>query len=113
MPAAMPPVNNTYNNSYETGFHGGYQTPQAPPTYRGAQVARFDTPSSPGLSKMNEDALPAMPTWEQGVSRRVEDTSPQPDSVEMDRGAIVLHRIGDMDNDSVTPVRLNLWSRHL
>ncbi|KAL4797689.1 hypothetical protein BDV19DRAFT_387118 [Aspergillus venezuelensis] len=84
MPAAMPPVNNTYNNSYETGFQGGYQTPQAPPTYRGAQVARFDTPSSPGLSKMNEDALPAMPTWEQGVNRRVEDTSPQPDSVEME-----------------------------
>ncbi|KAL4922849.1 hypothetical protein BDW62DRAFT_171862 [Aspergillus aurantiobrunneus] len=76
----VPPVHNTY----EEGFKGGYQNNQSLPTYRGAQVARFDTPSNPGLSKMNDDALPAMPSWDHAVTRRVEDTSPRPESVEME-----------------------------
>lgn len=76
----LPPVNNTY----EEGYQPKYQAPQPLPTYRGAQVARFDTPPSPGVSKMNDDALPAMPSWDHAVSRRVEDSSPQPESVEME-----------------------------
>ncbi|KAL3460243.1 hypothetical protein BJX64DRAFT_290410 [Aspergillus heterothallicus] len=76
----MPPQ----NHGYQAGYQGGYQSPQAPPTYRGAQVARFDTPSSPGHSKINEDALPAMPSWDSAVTRRVEDTTPHSESVEME-----------------------------
>ncbi|KAL2827146.1 hypothetical protein BDW59DRAFT_58022 [Aspergillus cavernicola] len=79
MPQMPPP-----NNEYQGGYQGGYQAPQAPPTYRGAQVARFDTPSSPGASKMNDDALPAMPVWDNAVTRKVEDTDPHSDSVEME-----------------------------
>lgn len=63
--------------------------PVAPPTYRGAQIARFDTPSSPAASKtgfkVNEDALPEMPTWDNARTRRVEDTSsPRPEDMEME-----------------------------
>lgn len=58
-----------------------YQPP-APPAYRGAQVARFDSPA-PKSPTVNEDALPAMPTWDSAVSRRVEDTSPR-DDMEME-----------------------------
>ncbi|KAL2870984.1 uncharacterized protein BJX67DRAFT_212434 [Aspergillus lucknowensis] len=72
----MPPPNH--------GYQGGYQAPQAPPTYRGAQIARFDTPSSPGLAKTNDDALPAMPSWDSAVTRRVEDTNPHSDAMEME-----------------------------
>ena len=65
-----------------------YQPPPGPPTYRGAQIARFDTPSSPAPSKgksMNEDALPEMPTWDNARTRRVEDnSSPRPEDMEME-----------------------------
>ncbi|KAL2789299.1 hypothetical protein BJX66DRAFT_236396 [Aspergillus keveii] len=80
----MPPSNHGYQAGYQGGYQGGYQSPQAPPTYRGAQVARFDTPSSPGHSKVNEDALPAMPSWDSAVTRRVEDTTPHSEAVEME-----------------------------
>ncbi|KAI9376239.1 hypothetical protein BJX61DRAFT_446845 [Aspergillus egyptiacus] len=79
-----PPMPQMPNSGYAGGYQGGYQAPQAPPTYRGAQVARFDTPTNPALSKMNEDSLPAMPSWDGAVTRRVEDTDPHPDSVEME-----------------------------
>ncbi|RDW93739.1 uncharacterized protein DSM5745_01061 [Aspergillus mulundensis] len=81
----MPPPANSYEGGYQPGFQQqGYQTTQSLPTYRGAQVARFDAPTSPGISKMNEDALPAMPSWDHAVTRRVEDTSPHSESVEME-----------------------------
>lgn len=54
-----------------------YRPPPAPPVYRGAQVARFDNPSSPKIA--NEDALPAMPSWDTAVTKKVEDTSPRED----------------------------------
>ncbi|KAJ0419413.1 hypothetical protein BJY00DRAFT_286024 [Aspergillus carlsbadensis] len=79
MPQMPPP-----NHGYQAEYQGGYQSTQALPTYRGAQVARFDTPSSPGHSKVNEDALPAMPSWDSAVTRRVEDTTPHSESVEME-----------------------------
>ena len=56
--------------------------PPAPPVYQGAQTARFDEPPSKSPN-VNEDALPAMPTWDTAVSRRVEDTS-QRDDMEME-----------------------------
>ncbi|GMF78831.1 unnamed protein product [Aspergillus oryzae] len=63
-----------------------YQPPAPPslPTYRGAQVARFDTPPSPAVSKGNEDALPAMPTWDSAVTKRVDDTDHHQDAMEME-----------------------------
>ncbi|KAB8234953.1 uncharacterized protein BDW43DRAFT_47791 [Aspergillus alliaceus] len=69
-----PPVNNPY------------QPPPPPvlPTYRGAQVARFDNPPSPANSKGNEDALPAMPTWDSAITKRVEDPSHHQDAMEME-----------------------------
>ena len=75
----------------------GYQPNPAPPTYGdNAQTsyAQFDVPTSrpspgPGMrgpgQKLNEDALPAMPTWNDARNRHVEDTSPQPHAMEMDR----------------------------
>ncbi|KAJ9292782.1 hypothetical protein DTO271G3_8481 [Paecilomyces variotii] len=64
----------------------GYQAPAAP-SYRGAQAApkvaqfaQFETPSS----KVDDDALPPMPSWETALTRKIEDTSPQED-VEMDQ----------------------------
>ncbi|KAF7714789.1 Uncharacterized protein PECH_007309 [Penicillium ucsense] len=54
--------------------HTAYQPPSAPPIYRGAsQTATFDSSSkSPAV---NEDALPAMPTWAAAVEKHVEDKS--------------------------------------
>lgn len=43
---------------------GGY-------AYRGPQTATFDAPTKDG--KYNEDALPAMPSWDQAHSRHVQD----------------------------------------
>ncbi|RLL96346.1 hypothetical protein CFD26_100263 [Aspergillus turcosus] len=60
-----------------------YRPPPGPPVYRGAQVARFNSPTSPPAAKVNEDALPAMPSWNDAVTRRVEDDSPQ-DAMEME-----------------------------
>lgn len=42
--------------------------------YRGAQTATFDEPRKPAAAaKYNEDALPAMPSWDHAQSRHVED----------------------------------------
>ncbi|PYI11418.1 hypothetical protein BO78DRAFT_133845 [Aspergillus sclerotiicarbonarius CBS 121057] len=76
MPAmpTVPPINNAYQSPYQ---------PQAPPVYRGAEVARFDTPSSPSGGKFDEDALPAMPTWDNAVTKRVEDGEAHGEAMEM------------------------------
>lgn len=47
--------------------------------YRGAQTASFDAPSTKG-GAYNEDALPAMPGWDNAQTRHVED---EPEDVEM------------------------------
>ncbi|KAL2012067.1 hypothetical protein VTN00DRAFT_4785 [Thermoascus crustaceus] len=60
----------------------GYQAPPGPPAYRGAQYARFDAPSN---NKVDGDSLPPMPTWEGATTRRVEDTGPRSEDVEMNR----------------------------
>ena len=61
-----------------------YRPPPGPPVYRGAQTARFDNPTSSGAGgKADEDALPAMPSWGNAVTRRVEDEHAQ-DDVEME-----------------------------
>ena len=66
----------SYNNAPYMG--GGYQPAPAPPSYEPPRFAQFDTPSKP-----KPDSLPAMPTWDQATSRKVEDTSHGQD-VEMD-----------------------------
>ena len=40
--------------------------------YTGPQTARFDAPSNK-KNTYNEDALPAMPSWDQAQSHRIED----------------------------------------
>ncbi|KAJ5101620.1 hypothetical protein NUU61_003842 [Penicillium alfredii] len=67
-----------------------YQSPAAPPAFRGTpqtrstpQTARFDSPKT-ASSTVNEDALPAMPTWEGAVDKRVEDPNAHGDDVEME-----------------------------
>lgn len=47
---------------------------QFPPVYNGSQVARFD--ASKNGSAVDEDALPAMPTWETSAQKRVENSVP-------------------------------------
>ncbi|KAJ6149909.1 hypothetical protein N7471_001108 [Penicillium samsonianum] len=70
-----------------------YQSPPAPPSYRGAQqrapsfrggqqTAHFDAPKSPA-AHVNEDALPEMPTWAGAVDKHVEDPNHH-DDVEME-----------------------------
>lgn len=59
----------------------GYQPPAAPMQYNnGPQFATFDTPSK---RPIHGDSLPAMPTWNDGRTRKVEDLSHQEDDVEM------------------------------
>ncbi|KAJ5414203.1 hypothetical protein N7509_000830 [Penicillium cosmopolitanum] len=61
-----------------------YQSSPAPPVYRGAtqtQTATFDTPKTAN-SHVDEDALPAMPTWANAVDKHVEDETHHED-VEM------------------------------
>lgn len=62
----MPPQ---YGNTGYVGYGG----------YRGPQTATFDVPSKKGAG-YNEDALPAMPSWDNAASRHVED-----DDVEMEK----------------------------
>ncbi|PWY78229.1 hypothetical protein BO70DRAFT_60096 [Aspergillus heteromorphus CBS 117.55] len=75
MPSMPPPA--PINNAYNAPYHS-----QAPPSYRGAEVARFDMAKSPAISTFNEDALPAMPTWDNATNKRIEDTATYED-VEM------------------------------
>lgn len=69
-------------------FSQPYQSPYVPPVFRGPQVAQFDSPARSTAHtpphEVNEDALPAMPTWNESVTRRVEDTSdPHHDDMEL------------------------------
>ncbi len=51
--------------------YSGYQPSPNPMTYRGAaSTAMFDVSSG---KKINEDALPAMPSWDTAQTRRVEE----------------------------------------
>ncbi|KNG83509.1 hypothetical protein ANOM_008556 [Aspergillus nomiae NRRL 13137] len=79
-------LDDPYNQPPPMPTNNPYQPPAPPslPTYRGAQVARFDTPPSPAVSKGNEDALPAMPTWDSAVTKRVEEPGHHQDAMEME-----------------------------
>jgi hypothetical protein len=81
-----------YQHMPPTPYSGYQPAPANPMTYRGAPsaaTATFDMPSR----KINEDSLPAMPSWDTAATRRVEDTSiPEKhhtDDVEMGRLAPV------------------------
>lgn len=66
----MPPTPTPYT---------GYQPPSAPMMYNhtGPQFATFETGTKRSAND-HEDSLPAMPSWENATTRRVEDTSPHP-----------------------------------
>ncbi|KAJ5635694.1 uncharacterized protein N7484_009007 [Penicillium longicatenatum] len=85
-PLVPPGPTPSYNQSpgyNPTPTYNQQPTTPAPPLYRGAvQTATFDTAKSP-TAKINEDALPEMPTWANAVDKHVEDTSPHED-VEME-----------------------------
>jgi hypothetical protein len=55
----------------------GYQPAPNPPAYEPPKFATFDAPSKNG--KIDEDSLPAMPSWDTAASRRIEDTSADED----------------------------------
>lgn len=56
-------------------YHGYQPTPHAPPAYEAPKFAQFETSSKNG--KPNEDSLPAMPSWDNATTKKVEDASPQ------------------------------------
>ncbi len=60
----------------------GYQPAPSPMAYgahpSGSQFATFDDPSSKRL--INDDSLPPMPSWDTAMKRRVEDTTPLPET---------------------------------
>ncbi|PYH41442.1 uncharacterized protein BP01DRAFT_169014 [Aspergillus saccharolyticus JOP 1030-1] len=94
MPGSMPPP---------MPVKSPYQPPQAPPVYRGTEVARFDAPTSPAGLKYNEDALPAMPSWDTAVTKRVEDTGPHVETVELE----TMHHIGREPRRMPSAPRMN------
>lgn len=59
----------------------GYQPAPAPPSYAPSGFATFEAPTNKG--RIHEDSLPAMPSWDNASSRRVEDTS-ENNHMEMD-----------------------------
>lgn len=61
----------------------GYQAP--PPMFHntGPQFATFDA-GNKRSANVHEDSLPAMPSWNNAATRRVEDTSPQQSGVDME-----------------------------
>lgn len=64
----MPPTPQPYH---------GYQPPQTIMVYPQApQTASFDQPSK--SAKVKEDALPYMPSWDNAVTKRIEDSAPAP-----------------------------------
>ncbi|KAK2754369.1 hypothetical protein FQN54_007013 [Arachnomyces sp. PD_36] len=60
----------------------GFQPSPAPPVYEAPQFATFD---ASGNGKVNDDALPPMPSWDNATTRRVEDTSAPTQDVELGR----------------------------
>lgn len=81
--------NEGYQQAPPTPYHNQYHQPPPPMYTSGAagyrsatvpQTATFDTPSK--SANFNEDALPAMPSWDNATSRKVE----QPyEDVEMEK----------------------------
>jgi len=65
----------------------GAQPPPAAPTYQPPQRAQFDASridtSRNQVAKVDDDALPPMPTWAEATTKRVENTSSAPEAVEM------------------------------
>jgi hypothetical protein len=59
--------------TFHNAPYQGYQPAPPPPSYEPPRFAQFDAPTKGG--KFNGDALPAMPSWDQAASRKVEDTS--------------------------------------
>jgi hypothetical protein len=72
----------SYHQLHQPNPYSGYQPPAAmAPAYGAPQTARFESDTKGG------DALPAMPSWDNAVSHRVEvhDPQPKPEDVEMGR----------------------------
>ncbi|KAK4990998.1 hypothetical protein LTR66_006650 [Elasticomyces elasticus] len=65
-----------------------YQS-QLPPIYNNppAQYAQFDASGTKGGHQIHEDSLPIMPSWDNAISRKVEDTTHpgELDDVEMEK----------------------------
>ena len=80
-PPSYPPggYNQPYNQPYRSPQPLAYSSPQPQYNARGAQFATFDA-SKP----INEDSLPAMPTWEDATSKKIETTE-EPEGHEMDK----------------------------
>ena len=81
-PPAYPPTyppGGGYNQPYRSPQPLAYSSPQPQYNARGAQFASFDV-SKP----INEDSLPAMPTWEDATSKKIE-TIEEPEGHEMDK----------------------------
>ncbi|KAF2083531.1 hypothetical protein K490DRAFT_69722 [Saccharata proteae CBS 121410] len=89
---ASPPPTYPNNTPYQSAPPPTYSQPAQygppVPTKNVPQVAVFDTPTK--SAKINEDALPHMPSWDQATSRRVEEVvesaePEKPGDVEMSR----------------------------
>lgn len=71
--------------AYQSAQPPMYNNPAQPPK---AAYAQFDAPSGPKgyrQSAANEDALPAMPSWDQATSRKVEQEGPHEEDVELEK----------------------------
>ncbi|PGG95131.1 hypothetical protein AJ80_10021 [Polytolypa hystricis UAMH7299] len=73
--------------SYDPNQNYGYAPSPAPPVYQPPSYAQFDVGrNGPGGAKPNNpDSLPAMPSWDNATTRRIEDTSPAAQDLEMNR----------------------------
>ncbi|KAF2149639.1 hypothetical protein K461DRAFT_324102 [Myriangium duriaei CBS 260.36] len=72
-----------YNTSYQPSYMAqGQYASQPAPHYGPPSTATFDAPTK-NTRRANEDALPAMPSWSDAQSRRVEDHHSAHDDVEM------------------------------
>ena len=54
--------------------------------YSGPQTATFDAPSNKNAT-YNEDSLPAMPSWDQAQSKRVEDNDLEMEKLDHNRNS--------------------------
>lgn len=70
-------------SDFNTGYppQGQYRS-QAPPHYGPPATATFESPAKTARYG-NEDALPAMPSWSDAQSRRIEDHSHEHEDLEM------------------------------
>ncbi|KAJ5949200.1 hypothetical protein N7454_000784 [Penicillium verhagenii] len=75
VPPSQAPAYNQAPGYNQSSAYNQQPAAPAPPVYRGAvQTATFDSAKSPA-AKINEDALPEMPTWASAVDKHVEDKS--------------------------------------